>query len=356
MGFPAVGGLLAFVALGTVSGSRTEPSLCTAARGCFRIGAAIQSAQLRDPKKVSLILSQFNCLTAEYEFMPSIVHPMLDRYNFGPADRIVDFAQAHGLPLTGHMLCWHQMTPDWMFEDPQHKPLPRPQGLANLKRHIEAVMAHFKDKVESWNVVNEAVSDKPSEYLRDTPALRSIGPDYVLKAFEFAHEADPMVPLYYNDYNVEDPIKLPKVIRLIRSLRQAGVTLDAVGIQGHWLLDYPDASTIEAGIVALGKERVKILVTELDVDVAPRDGTDPYKDALPPVVSGREAKRYADLFAVFLRHRDLIPRVTLWGLEDGQSWLNYTPLKRVNYPLLFDRNLRPKAAFLAVMRRLIEDR
>jgi len=256
------------------------------------------------------------------------------------------------MPLTGHMLCWNQITPPWMFEDKEHKPLPRAEALANLKAHIDGVMKHFKRKLESWNVVNEAISDSPKEYLRDTPALRAIGPDYVLKAFEFAHEADPTVPLYYNDYNVEDPVKLPKVIRLIRSLRTAGVHLDAIGIQGHWLLDYPSAKVIDAGIDALGKEGLKVIVSELDVDVVTRDGSDPYKASIPANILDLEAKRYASLFEIFIKHKDIIPRVTFWGLEDGQSWLNTNPKVRTNYPLLFDRKLEEKPAYAAVIEAL----
>jgi len=241
----------------TVRGAERKATLREAAGKQFLIGAAIRSKQLDDPATVALILKQFDCLTGEYEFMPSSLQPDPGRFTFKAAERIVAFGQEHGLPVTGHMLCWDQMTPRWMFEDAQHKPLPREQALENLKSHIETVMKHFKGKLSSWDVVNEAISDKPLkpwEYLRDTPALRAIGDDYVQKAFEFAHAADPDVRLYYNDYNVENPAKLRKVLRLLRSLKAAGVRLDAIGIQGHWLLNYPDASVIDAGITALGKE------------------------------------------------------------------------------------------------------
>jgi len=241
------------------------------------------------------------------------------------------------------------MDPQWMFEDAQLKPLPREKALANLKRHIDAVVDHFRGKVDSWNVVNEAISDDPGEYLRNNPALKAIGPGYIQKAFEFAHAADPGVPLYYNDYNVETPSKLTKVLKLVRSLKAAGVRLDAVGIQGHWLLNFPSVDWIEAGIVALGKEGVKVIVSELDVDVVPRNGGDPYRTGVPPEVLDAEAKRYAKLFEIFVKHQDIIPKVTFWGLEDGQSWLNTNPTKHTNYPLLFDRKLAPKPAYQAVI-------
>lgn len=343
-------GLVAVAASMACAQPAGEPpgqTLRGAAAGKFLIGAAIRSGQLDEPAATALILSQFSCLTGEYEFMPGFLHPLKGWYRFGPADRIAAFGAQHGLPVTGHMLCWHMMTPWWMFEDWRLRPLPRDEALENLRSHINAVVGHFRGRLSGWVVVNEAISDTPGEYLRDTPAFRAIGGDYVRKAFEFAHAADPGVPLYYNDYNVESPAKLPKVIRLVRSLKAAGVRLDAVGIQGHWLLDQPGACVIEAGIGALRREGVKVLVTELDVDVAPRKGSDPYRTGLPGEVQLREARRYGELFAVFMRHRDAIPSVTFWGLEDGQSWLNDGPLaRRTNYPLLFDRALKPKPELL----------
>lgn len=330
--------------------SSNKISLYKAAGDQFRIGVAVTSEQLKNHEVVALITEQFNALTAEYEFMPRKLQPEPGIFKFETTDRIVDFAQKHELPLTGHMLCWNQMTPQWMFEDKDHNPLPREIALQNLKLHITTVMEHFKGKLSSWNVVNEAISDNPDEYLRDTPALRAIGEDYIQKTFEIANETDPDVPLYYNDYNVEDPQKLPKVIRLIRSLKAAGVRLDAVGIQGHWLLSYPDAKVIDAGIELLGKEVDKVIVTELDVDVLPGDGSNPYKAGIPLKVLNQQAKRYAELFAVFKKHHNIIPYITFWGIDDSQSWLNNNPTKnRTNYPMLFNRKLQPKPAYQAVI-------
>lgn len=348
----AIGSLLAVA-------KAEDPSLSALAR--FQIGAAITSAQTRDPGTTALILHQFNCVTAEYEFMPQFVEPEPGKFTFERADQIAAFAETHHLGLTGHMLCWGQLTPGWMFADAHGKPLPREIAITNLKQYIDTVVKHFRGKVESWNVVNEAISDDASELLRDTPARKAIGDDYIEKAFEFAHDADPDVPLYYNDYNIEDPQKLPKTLALIHRLRDKGVKLDSVGIQGHWLLDYPKSSVIDAGIDAIGKTGVKVMITELDVDVLPRksgadlgdqqaEGANPYANGVPPAVLKQQADRYAELFRVFNKHRDAITRVTFWGVEDGQSWLNNFPVKgRTNHPLLFDRRLQPKPAFKAVV-------
>jgi endo-1,4-beta-xylanase len=347
----------------------TLPTLKAASENRWLIGTAVTAEQLNDPKIVSLITNQFDYLTGEFEFFPQFLHPEPDKYTFERADRIVDFAAAHHLPLTGHMLCWGQFTPAWMYEDADHKPLQREQALANLKNHIDTVVHHFKGKVVSWNVVNEALSDAPGEYLRDTPARRAIGEDYIAKAFEYAHDADPTVKLYYNDYNIEDPVKLPKAIKLIRSLRQKRIRIDAIGIQGHWLLNYPSADVIDAALLAFSKEKIKVMITELDIDVLPRGeadadlahiqahGENPYPNGLPPDVADAEGRRYASIFEVFKAHADAISAITFWGVDDGQSWLNGYPIKgRTNYPLLFDRKLQPKPAYQAVIRVLTAER
>jgi endo-1,4-beta-xylanase len=340
------------------------PSLCEAAKPYFRLGAAVTSKQVQDPAMSALIVRQFDCLTAEFEFMPQFLEPEPGHFTFERADKIAAFAQANHLPLTGHMLCWHQLTPQWMFADRSGKPLPRATALANLKIYIGTVVRHFHRTVDSWNVVNEAISDDAGQWLRDTPARRAIGDDYIEKAFEFAHEADPDAELYYNDYNIEDPQKLSKTLKLIRQLQDHKVRLDSVGIQGHWLLDYPAVTVVEAGITAVAKTGVKVRITELDVDVLPRKpgadlnatpdrADDPYAEGATARVLKKQAARYAELFAVFKKHHGEISSVTFWGVHDGQSWLNDFPVKgRTNHPLLFDRQLKAKPAFDAVMETL----
>ena len=339
-----------------------EQSLFQAAGSSFTIGAAVTSGQIKDTKTSELILQQFNCLTAEYEFMPQFLEPEHGKFTFERADKIADFAAARHLPLTGHMLCWGQLTPQWMFADKNGKPLPRADAIANLKQYIDTVVRHFRGKVDSWNVANEAVSDNPNEWLRHIPAQRAIGDDYIELAFEFAHAADPDAALYYNDYNIEDPQKLPKALKLIHHLQEKKVRLDSVGIQGHWLLDFPKSEVIDAGINAIAKSGVKVMITELDVDVLPRissgadlngvqqTGVNPYPKELPDKIAQQQAKRYAELFMIFSKHKDVITRVTFWGVDDAQSWLNDFPVKhRRNYPLLFDRQLQPKPAFQSVL-------
>ena len=327
------------------------------------IGGAIATQDLDKPELANLAATQFSAITPEYEMMPEKLVDDNGKFDFANADRVVDFAEKNHQAVFGHMLVWHFVTRKWFFETPDGKPLPRDKALANLELYISTVVGHYKGRVKAWNVVNEAISDADGEYLRDTPALRAIGPDYIEKAFEFAHAADPNAELYYNDYNIEQPEKLAKTLKLVRSLQDAGARIDAVGIQGHWLINWPPTEMIENGIEALSKTGVKVMITELDVDVLPRDtsgadmaqtetGANPYANGLPTEMQQKLAARYGEIIAAIVRH----PSVTLigfWGTHDGRSWLNDFPVKgRTNYPLLFDRQLQPKPAYDAVIKAL----
>ncbi|MBV9850239.1 MAG: endo-1,4-beta-xylanase, partial [Armatimonadetes bacterium] len=335
-------------------------SLRQAAAGHFLIGTSVSPYQLDDPATAALIAAQFDCLTAENAMKPSSLERAPGRFEFGDADRIATFAAQHHMALIGHNLCWHQQSPPWLYQNDTGAPLPREKALANLHDYIHTVVTHFKGKVLGWDVVNEALDDGPG-YLRDSPAHRAIGDDFIEKAFQFAHEADPKAELYYNDYGIESPGKRDKALRLVRDLKAHGLRIDAVGIQGHCGLDWPPLPTLEDAIQAFQAAGVKVCVSELDVDVLPRQtrsaevgtretGADPYKDGIPATALQTEADRYAALFGVFARHSGEVERVTLWGVDDGHSWLNNFPVQgRTNYPLLFDRKMQPKPALAAVV-------
>ena len=352
----------------TAAGAADEvPTLREAARKAFLIGAAVRPDLLDRGPVSDLIAAQFDSLTPENVTKPAELQPTPGRFNFDHADVIADFAAAHGQQFIGHTLCWHQQTPAWFFQSADGKPLPREEGLANLRRHITEVMEHFRGRVRGWDVVNEAIDDSDAKYLRDTPALRSIGEDYIIQAFKFAQAADPDAELYYNDYNNELGPKLQKTVRLLNELKAAGVRIDGVGMQGHWQMGWPSIGEIDKGITTLAATGLKVHVTELDVDVLPRKGTsanvtdveraadtakeNPYPNGLPDDVQQKLAGRYEQIFKVLLSHKDVIDRVTFWGVNDGMSWLNDFPVRgRTNYPLLFDRAYQPKPAFFNVIR------
>lgn len=339
-----------------------QPTLRQAAPDDLLVGTAIMSHALDQPQHAELIGEQFNAITPENEMKPIELHPEKGRFTFERADKIVDFAREHDMEVIGHTLVWHAQSPRFLYEDEQGNPLPREEALANMKEHITTVVQHFKGRVKGWDVVNEAVPDGEGD-LRDTPALRAIGDDYILKAFEFAHEADPDVELYYNDYNIDQDYKRDRALKLVKRIRDAGLRIDGVGIQGHYLLGSPSLEEIERGIKAYTDEGFDVMITELDVDPLPRrgrggadltagerggDSMNPYTDGLPDDVQQQLAQRYEDLFELFLKYD--VSRVTLWGTTDGSSWLNGFPMRgRTNHPLLFDREFQPKPAFDSVI-------
>jgi endo-1,4-beta-xylanase len=343
------------------------PRLKDAFASSFLIGAALNPAQFteHDRRGAALVKAQFNTVTPENVLKWERVHPRRGEFDFKPADQYVAFAQRNGMFVVGHTLVWHQQTPRWVFEDANGNRVSRDTLLARLRDHIHTVVGRYRGRVKGWDVVNEAVDEDGT--LRKTPWLAIIGEDYVAKAFEFAHEADPQAELYYNDYSVENAPKRNGVVALIRKLQAQGIRVTAVGLQGHNKMDWPSVAQQDSTISAIAALGVKVMITELDIDVLPRvtpsQGADvslnaapaaslnPYVASLPDSVQQALAKRYAELFAVYLKHRDAITRVTFWGVADGDSWLNGWPVRgRTSYPLLFDRAGRPKPAFWAVIR------
>ena len=229
------------------------------------------------------------------------------------------------------------------------------------------MVGRYKGRVKGWDVVNEALADGGPAPMRDSPWRRILGDDFLDHAFRFAREADPAAELYYNDYGLENPRKRDNAVAMLKGMLARGVPVTGVGTQSHFQLEGPPIEEVEKTIRAFAGLGLKVMITELDVDVLPARGPagnaditrreqadaarDPFRDGLPEAVQQKLARRYAELFAVYLRHRQSINRVTFWGLDDGRSWLNNFPVRgRVNHPLLFDRGLEPKAAYFDVLR------
>jgi endo-1,4-beta-xylanase len=255
--------------------------------------------------------------------------------------------------------------PRWVFQDADGKPLGRDALLERMREHIFTVVGRYKGRVHGWDVVNEALNEDGT--LRKSQWLNIIGEDYIARAFEYARQADPGAELYYNDYNLDYEAKWQGAVELVKKLKQQGLKVTAIGTQSHHKMDRPTLEQIEESFKAFRNLGVKVAVTELDVDVLPavtrqptadvsawtQAGPDsnPYTAGLPDEVQNALAERYRDLFALFLRYRDIITRVTFWGVTDRFSWLNNFPVPgRTNYPLLFDREGKPKPAFDAVLR------
>ncbi len=350
-------------------------SLREAYRDSFLIGTAVNEAIVSgaDRKSQEIVVQQFNSITVENAMKAEPINPRPGVFNFGPADAFVAFGESNGMFIVGHTLVWHNQTPAWFFQDAQGNPNSREAQIERLRQHIETVAGRYAGRVHAWDVVNEVI-DNDGSY-RPTTWVKAIGDgdELVKLSFKFASQSAPNTELYYNDFNAWRPAKRDGIVRMVKMLQQAGIRIDGIGMQGHWGLNYPKREYIEAAIDAYAALGVKVMITELDVDVLPltKEGQiigtgmsheqfqleefktffDPYAKGLPDDVQRQLAARYAELFELFHRKRDKISRVTLWGVHDGMSWKNDYPVpRRTNYPLLFDRNKQPKPAFDAVLR------
>ncbi len=358
---------LSTLLLGLAAAAQAPTSLKDAYKGDFYIGAAINTAQItgQDTQGDAIIAAQFNSISPENCLKWEIVHPQPGKYDFALADQYVAFGEKHHMFIVGHNLVWHSQVPAWVFHDDKGNLLTRDALLARMKDHIDTVVGRYKGRIQSWDVVNEALNEDGT--LRQSLWYKIIGPDYIEKAFEFAHQADPAAQLNYNDYNIENEAKRNGAIALVKKLQAAGIPVSTVGIQEHDSLDFPTLDQLNDSIEAFGKLGVKVAITELDVDILPRatrqqtadvsvraasnPALNPWPNGLPENVEQQLTKRYADLFSVYLKHRDVVNRVTLWGVTDADSWKNNWPVPgRTNYPLLFDRSGKPKPALDAVMR------
>jgi endo-1,4-beta-xylanase len=360
--------VLVCIVVGVVSTQDQAPAtLKEAYKGTFAVGVAVNAAQFtgQDARGAALVKSQFASITPENALKWINVHPQLETYAFDLADRFVVFGEENHMLIVGHCLVWHNQIPEQVFRDDRGKLVSRKVLLKRMKEHIQTVVGRYKGRIKSWDVVNEALADDGT--LRQTLWLKIIGEDYIAKAFQYAQEADPDAELIYNDYSLENELKRNGAIALVKKLKAKGVPITAVGLQGHDSLTWPSLEQQDVTIRAFAALGVKVVVSELDIDVLPSataqgnaeitvsakpDATlNPYVEGLPETVQQALATRYAELFEVFLKHRDVVTRATFWGVTDGDTWKNNWPVKgRTNYPLLFDRRGQPKPAFDAVLR------
>ena len=348
---------LLFVALTGCANHKV--TLKDALKDKFLIGVAMNEAQITeaDSSSVAIIKNHFNSITAENCMKSEELQPVEDEFNFKLADQFVKFGEENNMYIIGHTLVWHSQAPKWFFTDATGKDVTREVLIQRMKKHINTVVGRYKGKVKGWDVVNEAFEDDGS--WRNSKFYQIIGEDYIRLAFQFAHEADPDADLYYNDYSMSHEGRRNTVVKMVKDLKSQGVRIDGVGLQGHMDMVFPDLDEFEKSMLAFAETGVKLMITELDVTVLPRPGMDvgaeisasfeyqqklnPYAEGLPDSVSIALNNRYNDIFKLFLKHSDILERVTLWGVYDGQSWRNNWPVRgRTDYPLIFDRNFQPK--------------
>lgn len=333
----------------------------------YLIGAALYPEVFDDTELNSHVMKEFNSITPENDMKWERIHPTLKEYRFERADKIVEYTRANNIKLVGHTLVWHSQMGKGVFtqtDAPEDTVLVDSTTLMNrVKQHITSVAGRYKGKIHGWDVVNEALNADGT--LRESNFLKIAGEGYIDLAFEFANEADPDAELYYNDYNMTQPSKRAGAIDYIKKLLQKGIRIDGVGVQAHWDLDYPPLQQIEESIIAYAELGVDVMFTEMDISVLPspwrmpsadisirfknNETMNPYVKGIPDSIDVALAKRYKDIFALFNKHKDKISRVTFWGLHDGNSWKNGFPIKgRTDYPMLFDRGVKPKKAYFEV--------
>jgi endo-1,4-beta-xylanase len=330
----------------------------------FLMGVAVATELLlgRDSRTLGMIADQFNSVTAENCMKFTNIHPSPNRFDFRATDALLGFAKSHQMTVIGHTLLWHRHSPKWIFQKGDRKAT-REEVLSELRAHMIGVLNHTYGQVFGWDVVNEAFTSDGS--MRKTVWLDYIGTNYIDEAFKMAQTIDPDIQLYYNDFDMTTPGKRDAVVSLVKRLKAKGIRIDGIGMQGHWDLTYPTIVDIERSIRAFAKTGVKVHVTELDIDIlsnrqghqggglnqeAYGDQLDPFRKGLSEEMHRRLAQRYQAIFKLFLKHRDVIDRVTFWGATDRYTWKNNNPIRgRTNHPLLFDRQAKPKLAFHKVI-------
>ncbi len=321
----------------------------------FTMGVAVSPRSIQPGPEAELIKKHFGSLTAENVMKPQPIHPTENEFNWGPADQIVEFAQANGMKMRGHTLCWHNQTPKWFFEDKEGKPATKELVLQRLKKHVEAVVGRYKGKIYAWDVVNEAVPDASGSLYRESDWYKIVGEEYIAKAFEYAHAADPDALLFYNDYNTEKPDKRNRIYTLVKGLLDKGVPIHGVGLQGHWSVDEPSATSLEESIRQFAELGLTVQITELDVSVynsgpAERSLDAPNTGVLTPEREQKQLEQYRLIMDVSRKNKDKLSGITFWNISDRYSWLDNFPVKgRKNFPLLFDQNLQPKKAYWEVV-------
>lgn len=343
-----------------------ENTLKGALKDKFYIGAAIDARQVtgKDPEGLQVLTRHFNSIVAENCMKSERIHPEENRYDFTLSDQLVALGEKNNMFVVGHALIWHSQLSPWFCVDEKRENVSPEILKSRMKEHIGTIVGRYKGRIKGWDVVNEAILEDGS--YRNSRFFQILGEDFIPLAFQYAHEADPEAELYYNDYNEWYPDKRETIIRLIRTLKERGIPIDGIGLQGHVDMESPSIDEYEQTIVGYAGEGVNVMVTEFDMSILPspwrdagaelttrfdyRKELDPYTEGVPESVSAAWNNRMNDFFKLFLKHSGNVSRVTMWGISDGDSWKNNFPVRgRTDYPLLFDRNYQPKPVIRMIM-------
>ena len=427
--------LVATIALMSACGPK-DPGLKDAYKNYFKIGVAVTPRNVTDSLQASIILKEFNSITAENCMKPGEIHPQPGVWNFAQADAIADFCRKNGIKMRGHCLVWHSQFANWMFnkydengnqvverdekgdtiwveqasrggfggfgggfggfggfgggapqggQRPQGAPQggqraqgqrPGQQGQAqapqtvkvpkyakatkeefydSLRAHIQVIVNRYKDVVYCWDVVNEAMSDANNpdapyeQSFRQSTAYQLCGDEFILKAFQFAHEADPNAGLFYNDYSAWTPAKRTYIYNMVKKLQAEGAPITGIGMQGHYnIYDNPTIEDFEKAIQMYLELVDDIQITEFDVRINHEAGgqlqfSRGEGQVLSDSIAELQKQKYAELFTVLRKYKKNFSCVTFWNLGDRDSWLGAN-----NFPLLFDSQYQRKEVYYTV--------
>ena len=344
----------------------SEKSLKEVVGDKFLMGVALNVRQSSgmETSALKIVKRHFKAIVAENRMKSEEIQPKEGEFHFEDADRLVQLGLDNGMTVTGHCLIWHSQLPEWFCVDDKGKDVSPEVLKQRMKTHIQTVVGRYKGKIKGWDVVNEAIMEDGS--YRKSKFYEILGEEFIPLAFQYAHEANPDAELYYNDYGMDVPGRREGVVKLVRSLKEKGLRIDAVGTQGHMGMDYPDTRRFEESMLAFAAAGVKVMITEWEMSALPtarrsanisdtvafKKSLNPYPDALPDSVNQAWNKRMQEFFQLFEKHADIVERVTAWGVTDEDSWKNNFPIRgRKDYPLLFDRNYQPKD----FVRKMIEE-
>lgn len=326
----------------------------------FHIGTALNLQHIHglDTAGLEIVKKQFSAIVAENCMKSMYLQPQEGVFFFDDADKFVELGEQNNLFITGHALIWHSQAPSWLFIDENGNDVSADVLKERMKKHIHTVVSRYKGRVKGWDVVNEAIEDN-GEY-RKSKFYQILGEEFIHLAFQYAHEADPDVELYYNDYNEWHEGKRNAIVKMVKSFKGKGIRIDAVGMQGHVDMNSPSLEEYQAAIDAYTDAGVKVMVTEFEMSALPlprrnvganiistesyRKEMNPYTEGLPDSIAVQWENRMMEYFNLFINNSDNITRVTLWGVTDRDSWKNNFPMRgRTDYPLLFDRDYKAKA-------------
>lgn len=343
------GGITASAQWGRSVDHAAGQGLKDAYKDYFTMGVAVNQRNVTDEAQMVIIKKQYNSVTAENDWKPGMIHPKEGVWNFERADKIANFCRENGIKMRGHCLCWHSQFADWMFVDKKGKPVKKEVFYERLREHIHTVVNRYKDVVYAWDVVNEAIADnvnhRPGQEAnpyRQSRHYQLCGDEFIAKAFEFAREADPNALLFYNDYSTVDPGKRERIYEMVKKMKEAGVPIDGIGMQGHYNIYFPDEELLDKAISRFSEIVNHIHITELDLRTNTESGGQlafSRGEARPQAgyIQTLQEDQYARIFKVLRKHKDVIDNVTFWNLSDKDSWLGVN-----NHPLPFDENYKAK--------------